>query len=322
MKIVFMALMGLFFATDLFPQEAPVSSTEPSARRRGGAPSSGSEGEEGNYRNGQLFEEIQDCESSDCPCCLYQGQITINDDEPDERVIPHATICSTEHSQMDNVNAEWGPDQMIRVNGQDFRVFNADPSQAAIIQEALSILPPFYLVAVPQNIRIGNPATGGLRTSPTSSMVHVRGRSKPVHQGDLYHETIGGGSRRCQNQNDNYEYIILHPLAFIRQNTENPFRTILHEVGHFVEREYSIASSAITGNESNFQTYLTTYDGDSTGNDEVVASGFCYYFFRKYWNNGIRRETPLTEINISGIYTGVFPRWLRAIIQTDIDSRS
>lgn len=224
---------------------------------------------------------------------------------------------------MDNVTTEWGSDQMLSVNGQEFRIFNAEPSQIAILQEVLSILPAFYLVAVPQNIRIGNPSTGGLRTSPTASMVNVRGRSEPVHKGDLYDETIGGGSRRCYTQNDNYEYIILHPLVFIQHPEENPLLTILHEIGHFVEREYNIANNVRRANESNFQTYLATYDGDSKGNDEVIASGFCYFFLRKFWERGTtRRETPLTSVPSTGTATGFFPTWLRNIIQADIDSRS
>lgn len=325
MKLVFMVLMGLFFATDLISQEQPAPSTEapsteePSSRRRPGAPSSGTEGESANFRNGQLFEEIRDCETSDCPCCLYLGQITINDNQPDEREIAHATVCKTDHSQMDNVNTEWGPSQMLSINGQDFRVFNAEPSQIATIQEALSVLPPFYLVAVPQNIRIGNPSTGGLLTSPTASMVNVPRRSKPVHQGDLYHETIGGGSRRCYEQNDDYEYIILHPLVFVPHPKEKPVRTILHEVGHFVEREYNISHRYIRRHSAEFRAYLSTYNGDSRGNDEVIASGICYYFLTKNWNRDqTRRETPLTTVTpVYGL-----PQWLIDIVMEEIASRS
>ena len=324
MKLVFMSLMGLVFATDLLSQELPAPSTEaqsteePSSRRRDVAPSSGSEGETTNYRNGQLFESIRECETSDCPCCLFLSHRTINEDEPDEREI-EATVCSTEHSLMDNVNAEWGPDQMIRANGQEFRVFNAEPFQIAIIQEALSVLPAFYMVAVPQNIRIGNPSNGGLRTSPTASMVHVEGRSRPVHKGDLYHETIGGGSRRCQTQNDNYEYIILHPLVFVAHASENPVRTILHEVGHFVEREYSISDRYVRRHSSEFRQYLRTYNGDSKGFDEVIASGICYYYLTKNWNpNKTRRETPLTRVTpVYGL-----PQWLIDIVSEEIASQS
>lgn len=298
------------------PTETPTE--EPSSRRREGAPNTGSEGETAAYRNGQLFEAIRDCETSDCPCCIFLGHRTINEDEPNERVID-ATVCSTDHALMEDVNAEWGADQTITVSGHEFRVYNAEPAQIAVIEQALSVLPEYYLVAVPHNIRIGNPANGNLRTSPTASMVNVPRRSQPVHQGDLYHETIGGGSRRCYEQNDDYEYIILHPLVFVPHPKEKPVRTILHEVGHFVEREYSISSRFVRRYRSEFRAYLSKYNGDSRGNDEVIASGICYYFLTMNWRNDqSRRETPLTRVPA----TEWLPQWLIDIIMEDMAGRS
>ncbi len=329
MKLVLMALIGLFFATELLSQEQPAPSTEapsteapsteePSSRRRSEAPSSGSEGEALNYRNGQLFEAINDCENSDCPCCLFLGHRTINEDQPDEREID-ATVCSTDHSQMEDVTTEWGADQTITVSGHEFHIYNAEPAQVAVIQEALSVLPDYYLDAVPQSFRIGNPGNGSLRTSPTASMVNVPRRSQPVHQGDLYHETIGGGSRRCHEQNDDYEYIILHPLVFVPHPKEKPVRTILHEVGHFVEREYNISNRFIRRYRSEFSAYLDTYNGDSRGNDEVIASGICYYFLTKNWRRDqTRYETPLTRVRP----TAWLPQWLIDIVLEDMASRS
>lgn len=319
MKIFLLALVGWLNVTALVAQEQPETPTvEPSSRRREGSPSAGSEGETLNYRNGQLFEEIRDCESSDCPCCIFLGQMTINDNQPDERVIPHATVCSTDHAQMDDVDAAWGAEQTITVSTYEFSVYNAEPAQITIIQEALSVLPDYYLAAVPHSIRIGNPANGNLSTSPTASMVNVPHRSRPVHQGDLYHETIGGGSRRCHTQNDDYEYIILHPLVFVPHPRENPVRTILHEVGHFVDREYSISSRFIRRYRLGFEKYLSAYNGDSRGNDEVIASGICYYFLSKNWNpDQSRRETPLSRVRpIYGL-----PQWLIDVVEEDMAAR-
>lgn len=319
MKIFVLALVGWLNLTALVAQDQPETPvTEPSSRRREGSPSVGSEGETVSYRNGQLFDEIRDCESSDCPCCVYLGRKVIHRGQPDERVIEHATVCSTDHSQMEDVATEWGTNQTITVSTHEFSVYNADPSQIAIIQEALSVLPDYYLEAVPHNIRIGNPANGNLSTSPTASMVNVPGRSRPVHQGDLYHETIGGGSRRCYTQNDDYEYIILHPLVFVPHPEEKPVRTILHEVGHFVEREYDISDRFLRRYRSQFREYLNTYNGDSRGNDEVIASGICYYFLVKNWNHDqSRRETPLSRVRpVYGL-----PQWLIDIVLEDMAAR-
>ena len=283
MKYIIIPLLIVFLCSEVIAQERATRS------RRGGA-SASSDGVESPFHNGSSFESIPDCIDSGCPCCLFQGHVTVNRIEIDR------TVCRTENTNMDDVASQWGPSEVIYLHGFIFTLYNVSASQSRKIQEILSVLPDFYLQALPHSIRIGNPSTGGIRVSSGT--------------------TIGGGSRRCWEKNEDFEYIIIHPLVFTTQG-ENPRRTLLHEAGHFIDREYQIAKSLMATHGDQFESYLATYSGDSKGEDEVIAQGVMYYFQKKYWDvNGHRIEDG--EITP----TDRMPQWLIDIIQADIDSRS
>lgn len=306
MKIIFTVLFGLLFLSDVFSQEL-------STRRRAHETTSSGAGEESTaYHDAQGFESIEDCSASGCPCCIFMHNASSDGETP------ALTVCQTDGLESDNVEEVWGISETVSINGLSFNIFNANTSQSAIIQEVLSVLPTFYLEAVPQNIRIGDPLHGTIQASTTASMHTVTdpsGRTRQKLLGDPYGETIGGGSRRCSQVNDDYEYIILHPLTFTIAS-ENPRMTLLHEIGHFVDREFSISDHQVRAHRSEFRGYLSSYRGDSRGNDEVIAQGIMYYFLQKYWLRGVRRTA--TRI----LPSPRFPVWLRDIIQADIDSRS
>ena len=153
---------------------------------------------------------LEDCQNSDCNCCVFLSRRA-------------GAVCKTDHIRMDNEEELWGTAYFMDINSNFITIFNATPEQIEIIRTTLSVLPAGYLAAVPISIRIGNPRNG----------------SKTVRSGG----TVGGGSRRCNTKSPDYEYIIIHPDAFDRG--QSPRMTILHEVGHFVDREYQLSASLV-----------------------------------------------------------------------------
>lgn len=224
----------------------------------------------------------EECVASGCPCCIFLSRRS-------------GTVCKSDYSEMENVEESWGPQTTSIVNGKTFKLFNASPAMIAKIEEILTVLPTAYLEAVPGNFRIGNPRNGNKNVTAAG--------------------TVGGGSRRCFVKNPEYEYIIIHPEVFSLRS-EDPILTILHEVGHFVDREYGISQSLLAEHGTQFRNYLASYRGDSRGNDEVIAQGIMYYFKGTYWPRMYRgAPVPLRA-------TGRFPQWLMDIIVNDINSRS
>ena len=224
----------------------------------------------------------EDCVASGCPCCIFLSRRS-------------GTVCKSDHSEMENVEESWGSQTTSIVNGRTFKIFNANAAVIAKIEEILNVLPSAYLDAVPGNFRIGNPRNGNKNVTASG--------------------TVGGGSRRCFVKNPEYEYIIIHPEVFTTRS-EDPILTILHEIGHFVDREYGISQSMLAEHGEQFRTYLSSYSGDSRGNDEVIAQGIMYYFKGSYWPR-IRRGVPVPLRA-----TSRFPQWLMDIIINDINSRS
>lgn len=222
---------------------------------------------------------LEDCQNSDCNCCVFLSRRA-------------GAVCKTDHIRMDNEEELWGTAYFMDINSNFITIFNATPEQIEIIRTTLSVLPAGYLAAVPISIRIGNPRNG----------------SKTVRSGG----TVGGGSRRCNPKSPDYEYIIIHPDAFDRG--QSPRMTILHEVGHFVDREYQLSASLVGEYADEFSDYLSTYRGDSRGNDEVIAQGIAYYINRKYFTNTGQR----TGNAWAG---GRLPEWLYNIIHADIQTR-
>lgn len=301
MKLVLMALMGLFFATELLSQEQPAPSTEapsteePSSRRRSEAPSSGSR-----TVLRTMFQNTDDCETDDCPCCIFLSNDSLGRETPRQhhrRVM--TTVCKRDHNGMDNVDVRWGTAEELTIGDEIFQIYNSDRNQRTVIRQALEVLPAAYLQAVSENIRIGNPNNGSKNAPGT-------GR-------------VGGGSRRCSVSNPAYEYIIIHPRAFERGQSTDPRMTILHEVGHFVDREYGIAESLLATHRAQFTEYMDHYRGDSRGNDEVIAQGIMCYFFRKHFRSRLF-TTELENYEPDG--PSLFPQWLLDIIEADIESRS
>ena len=146
---------------------------------------------------------------------------------------------------MENVEESWGIQSISIVNGKTFKIFNANPAIIAKIEEILNVLPSAYLDAVPGNFRIGNPRNGNKNVTASG--------------------TVGGGSCRCFVKNPEYEYIIIHPEVFTTRS-EDPILTILHEIGHFVDREYGISQSMLAehGNSLEHIYHLTVVIQEAT----------------------------------------------------------
>lgn len=255
----------------VFISWAEVFSQAPSTRRRSGRSAAA-----------RPIVTTEECVASGCPCCIFLSRRS-------------GTVCKSDQSEMENVEETWGPLVTTVVGGKTFKIFNANGSIIAKIEEILSVLPSAYLEAVPENFRIGNPRNGNKNVTAAG--------------------TVGGGSRRCFVKNPDYEYIILHPEVFTLRS-EDPILTILHEIGHFVDREYGISQSLLAEHGAQFRSYLASYHGDSRGNDEVIAQGIMYYFKGTYWPRMRRGEpVPLRA-------TTRFPQWLMDLIVNDINSRS
>lgn len=224
----------------------------------------------------------EQCISNGCPCCVFLSRRA-------------GTVCKDDHFGMENEEELWGSYYQIERNGYLFLVFNANPAQIAKIQEIIDVLPTGYLTAIPKNFRIGNPRNGRKNVSASG--------------------TVGGGSRRCAVKNADYEYIIIHPDVFTLRS-ENPYLTILHEMGHFIDREFALSQSLLSEHSDHFREYLASYRGDSRGNDEVISQGIMYYFYRKHFD---RRRLGRTIIPWSD--RSRFPEWLKNIIEQDVQNR-
>ncbi len=317
MNYILTLLFVLLLVGDTIAQTRSTRSRSDGATSTGTSTGSSTE----RFRDGQEFTSIARCESSGCPCCIFMRYDSVFSARHPEGIRIQKTVCQTDHSGMDDVEALWGVSEAVNINGTEFRLYNADASQSALFQEVFSVIPSFYLEAAPPTIRVGNPSNGSIQTSTSASIQtesNGRGGTREVLKGETYDETIGGGSRRCHSANDPYEYIILHPLTFTHER-ENPRLTILHELGHFVDRQYHISNRALRNYRSQFASYLRRYRGDSRGNDEVISQGIMYYFLRKYWP---AEGSAPAEVTPSGNDESNFPPWLLSIIQADIDSRS
>lgn len=230
---------------------------------------------------------IDQCVSGGCPCCIFMSQ---------ER----GTLCKTDGGNSERTEQLWGARRNFTVRGRTFTLFNGNESQSDRIAEIIGVLPDAYLEAVPDYFRIGNPRNG----------------NKNVPEADT--STIGGGSRRCYVRNPEYDYIIIHPAVFTNPD-ENPALTILHEAGHFIDKYHNISGRLVSSHSEQFGTYLRTYRGDTRGNDEVIAQGIMYYFYRKYLRRNRRGE--LMPFSTTG-RAGRFPTWLSDLIEADIQRRS
>ncbi len=238
----------------------------------------------------------------DCPCCIFLSNDSLISERP-RRYAPRiiTAVCKRDYSGMEDVAGRWGPVHNLTVRERTFRIYNADQHQRDEFLSALEVLPDFYLSAVPTNLRIGNPRTGRLS-------VPSGGR-------------VGGGSRRCLVPNPDYEYIIIHPRAFLSGEATPVKMTILHEVGHFVNREYRIAEELASGHREHFDFYRANYHGDSDSDEEVIAQGIMCYFYRLHFLNRLfATEEPPNPAE--GRRATLFPQWLLDIIQHDINSRS
>ena len=224
----------------------------------------------------------EQCQSSGCPCCIFLSRRA-------------GTVCKEDHFGMENEEELWGPNYQIERNGYLFFVFNANAAQIAKFQEIINVLPVGYLTAIPKNFRIGNPRNGRKNISVSG--------------------TVGGGSIRCTIKNADYEYIIIHPDVFTLRS-ENAYLTILHEMGHFIDREFGLSQSHIGEYSEQFRSYLANYRGDSRGNDEVISQGIMYYFYRKHFDpRRLSREViPWSD-------RSRFPSWLKDIIEQDVQNR-
>ncbi len=260
---------------------------------------------------------MDDCLTSNCPCCLNflkrhkkfdangkpikdKDGKAILDKEGNKRKgkILKRALCKTENCKDPEIGLKWGEKEIVNISGKEFNFYNFEAKQKESFIEILSVLPKFYLDSIPTNLRIGDPR-------------------RPNNQPKASEKKVGGGSRRCKKTNDDYEYIIVHPEVWNRPK-ENPVLTILHEAGHFIDKKRAMSASLVSSNSENFSKYLKGYKGDSKGNDEVIAQGIMYYFSRKYFNKkGVKLSNPVAADKIR--LTKKFPKWLRTIIQEDID---
>lgn len=207
----------------------------------------------------------------------------------------------------ENMNEHWGPVSDLTVGGRTFRLYNFSPPNIIHIQNALSVLPPSYLDALPNNIRSGNPL-GTLIREPNSG-----GRSI-------------GACHICKNRNripeaqrKDYEFISFHPGIF---DEATRYVTIFHEFGHFIDYEHHLTQAFSSTHREQLDTYSTTvYNSRLTRPRpmETTASGIAYYFARAYTvrRNGTWRGTftrPVTEERY-------YPTWLHELVSAHVEAQ-
>ncbi|MCC6752829.1 MAG: hypothetical protein IT266_02475 [Saprospiraceae bacterium] len=262
---------------------------------------------------------VSNCESEGCQCCYVMNARRV--------------LCIEENAGQENISTIWGELIEENIRGRTFRFYNITSDQLDVIREVMAVLPENYLPALPVNFRIAVPLTGALAPS--------RPGRRDSKDGDGH--SIGGGARRCVRRNDLYDVITLHPMAFDREERTNVRITLLHEIGHFVDREFQLAEhyGNLPEYRDQFQDYLNSsytrdgrtvyyYRGDSRGPSEVIAQGIASYHFRKNWRSrggaqyepdGVwfdaenRTPDPAIPGKLVNPYGHPFPIWLRSIIR-------
>ncbi|MBK8955063.1 MAG: hypothetical protein IPM34_05845 [Saprospiraceae bacterium] len=242
-------------------------------------------------------ELVENCITSGCACCYTQNTSEV--------------LCLRENSNMPEINTIWGELSVERIRGKEFRFYNFNEEQKSEFREAFQVIPDNYIPALPVNLRVGHPRTGSL-------VITERIRSDTE-------DKIGGGARRCHIKNDLYDFIIIDPRAFNDRTTPVKL-TILHEIGHFVDREYNLAEAYIRQYRTEFSNYLSHYRGHSSSNGEVIAQGIGCYHYRKNWAthayhppDRVSYDLPDSTLTQSGRFANPvgtpFPLWLRSIIR-------
>jgi hypothetical protein len=268
---------------------------------------------------------ISNCESEGCQCCYFRNSSSV--------------LCVEENAGQENISTIWGELLEENIRGRTFRFYNFTSDKLDVIREVMAVLPDNYLPDLPVNFRIAVPQTGALAPSRPGRRL-IPGRPG-LKDGDGH--SIGGGARRCENKNDLYDVITIHPMAYDREEQTDVRLTILHEMGHFVDREHQLAEhyGNLSEYRDHFNDYLNSsytrdggtvyyYTGDSRFPSEVIAQGIASYHFRKNWRtrggqqyepDGVwydeenRSADPAKPGKLINPYGHPFPLWLRSIIR-------
>ncbi|SHJ39074.1 hypothetical protein [Aquimarina spongiae] len=177
-----------------------------------------------------------------------------------------ASAPNTEESSVTNASdpdsseencQDWpsfGEESSISVNGVTVPVFNANDTQKRNIEQTLSRVPSEHLNSIPRIIIVSEDG--------------------PNHF--LSHPRRGGASWRCSPANRADEWIKLSAYSLSERRNQRVNFTLLHELGHFIDRDYNILS----GHREEARRYLreTNYSGHTQGAGEAIAQGYMYYF--------------------------------------------
>ncbi|GGD11462.1 hypothetical protein [Hyunsoonleella pacifica] len=148
----------------------------------------------------------------------------------------------------------FGTEASVTANGVTIPVFNANATQKNNIEQTLTRLPADHLRSIPRIIIVSNDGPNYF----------------------LSHPERGGASWRCNPANRDKEWIKLSAYSLSEARNRRINYTLLHEIGHFIDRDHQILS----GHQEEARRYLrdTNYGGSTTGAGEAIAQGYMYYF--------------------------------------------
>ncbi len=167
-----------------------------------------------------------------------------------------STASSTTISSESNCQdwPSYGDESSITVNGVTIPVFNANTAQKGNMEQTLSRLPAAHLNSIPRIIIVSAAGPNYFLKNPSR----------------------GGASWRCNPSNREDEWIKLSEYSLSERRNQRINFTLLHEVGHFIDRDFNIVS----GHQEEARRYLreVNYRGHTQGAGEAIAQGYMYYF--------------------------------------------
>jgi len=211
-------------------------------------------------------------------------------------------------SHPENLRELWGVKTNLTHNGITFYLYNFNEFQTQCLRNALSVLPPEYLDALPLVFRVGDPSGVLSSLNPPAPRRHM------------------GGSHICIGRNSineielkRFEFISFHPAIF---DEVTRYNTIFHEMGHFIDYKFHITSSQ-SGTTLELLRKYSTEVYRPRGNPrpaESIASGFAYFFSRAY----VIRRTGEWRGTWSNPTRGdrYFPTWLYNLINDHYETNT
>lgn len=171
----------------------------------------------------------------------------------------------------------FGTESSVTVKGVTVPVFNASTSQKTNIEQTLNRLPASHIRAIPRIIVVSDDGPNYF----------------------LSHPERGGASWRCSPAQRSNEWIKLSSYSLSEARNRRINYTLLHEIGHFIDRDYNVLSGHT--DEANRYLRETDYSGHTQGAGEAIAQGYMYYFATTTASErspGVRERLPRYLIDI------------------------